>query len=118
LGGLASFVVLDWADSAQAGMLGGDIARAPQDVTDGGAFTMMAGEVVSGFQAWGDPTNWRDPGLGINRSPEGFGSPSPGAANFLFVDGSVRFIKDSIDLRVLKALATLTGGEAVSTAQY
>jgi prepilin-type processing-associated H-X9-DG protein len=99
-------------------VLGGDVTRAPKDVTDGGAFTFMAGEVASSFKAWGDPTNWRDPGLGINRSQEGFGSPFPGGANFLFVDGSVRFIQDSIDLRVLEALSTPRGGEAVSAAQY
>jgi prepilin-type processing-associated H-X9-DG protein len=78
----------------------------------------MGGEVVSHFKAWGDPTNWRDPALGINRSLSGFGSPAPGGANFLMVDGSVRFLKDNIDLRVLKALSTPAGGEKVSSDEY
>ena len=38
----------------------------------------MAGEVAGDFKPWGDPTNWRDPALGINRSPEGFGGPLSG----------------------------------------
>jgi prepilin-type processing-associated H-X9-DG protein len=99
-------------------MLGGSVSRTLRDVSDGGSDTIMAGEVVSNFKPWGDPTNWRDPALGIDRSPHGFGSPSPGGANFLFVDGSVRFLKDRTDPSVLKALSTPAGGEKVSPAEY
>jgi prepilin-type processing-associated H-X9-DG protein len=99
-------------------LLGGDARWTMKDVTDGEANTVMAGQVVSRFKPWGDPTNWRDPALGINRSPEGFGSPFAGGANFLFVDGSVHFIKDTIDPRVLEALGTPKGGERVSSEQY
>jgi prepilin-type processing-associated H-X9-DG protein len=38
----------------------------------------------------------------------------PGGANVLLGDGSVRFIKDSIDLGVWRALGTCAGGEVVS----
>jgi prepilin-type processing-associated H-X9-DG protein len=99
-------------------MLGGDTRRAVKDVTDGTANTLMAGEVVSRFKPWGDPTNWRDPALGIDRSPDGFGSPFVGGANFLMVDGSVRFIKKTIAPGVLKGLSTPSGGEQVSSEQY
>src|SRR5262249_3875589 len=99
-------------------MLGGDASRSSHDVTDGGSSTLMAGEVVSRFKPWGDPTNWRDPPVGLNPSPDGFGRPFPGGANFMMVDGSVRFIKDSIDPRVLKALSTPRGGERISSEQY
>jgi prepilin-type processing-associated H-X9-DG protein len=37
-----------------------------------------------------------------------------GGANFLFADGSVRFLQTGIDIRVLAALATRAGGEVVS----
>lgn len=99
-------------------MLGGSVPKIIQSVTDGTSNTIMAGEVVSNFKAWGDPTNWRDPSLGINRSHYGFGSVAPGGANFLFVDGSVHFLKNTIDPHVLKAVSTPAGGEAVSTDQY
>jgi prepilin-type processing-associated H-X9-DG protein len=99
-------------------MLGGAASRTLRDVSDGESTTIMVGEVVSNFKPWGDPTNWRDPALGINRSPDGFGSPSPGGANFLFIDGSVRFLKDRIDPRVLKAISTPAGGEKVSLDEY
>ncbi len=73
----------------------------------------MAGVVAGGFRRWDDPTHWRDPALGINRSPEGCGSRNPGGANFLFADGSVKFLKDTIDPGVIKALGTPAGGEVV-----
>lgn len=104
--------------AANVHVLGGDTPRAPKDVTDGESNTFMAGEVVSRFKPWGDPTNWRDPALGINKSPDGFGSPFPGGMNFSFVDGSVHFIKNTIDPKVLKALSTPKGGERISSDQY
>ncbi|QDT88499.1 DUF1559 family PulG-like putative transporter [Gimesia algae] len=80
---------------------------------EGASNTILAGEVNTGIKAWGDPTNFRDPNLGINASPQGFGSPYFGGAHFLLGDGSVRFISENIDPRTLKALATPDGNEPV-----
>lgn len=55
----------------------------------GSSNTILAGEVSSNFQAWGDPLNARDPRLGANGHPNGFGSPN-GRPQFLMLDGSVR----------------------------
>ena len=44
---------------------------------------------------------------------EAFRSDHVGGVNFAMVDGSVRFISDSIDQAVLKALATRAGGESI-----
>jgi prepilin-type processing-associated H-X9-DG protein len=103
--------------AGNAHVLGCDVPRTLADVKDGTASTLMAGEVVGDFKPWGYPANWRDPALGINRPPEGFGGPF-GGANFLFMDGSVRFLKDTIDPRVLKSLGTPAGGETVSSDSY
>ena len=45
-------------------------------------------------------------------------SRHPGGVNMLAGDGSVRFIKDSINLQVWRALGTRSGGEVVSADSY
>ena len=45
-------------------------------------------------------------------------SDHPGGSNYLFGDGSVRFLKTGIDLRVYRALGTRAGGEAIDAARY
>ncbi len=84
-------------------------------IPDGIASTIMAGEIVSHLPAWGNPANLRDPALGINRHPQGFGGPwkRKRGANMIFMDGSGRFINENIDLGVLEALSTPDGGENV-----
>jgi prepilin-type N-terminal cleavage/methylation domain-containing protein/prepilin-type processing-associated H-X9-DG protein len=42
----------------------------------------------------------------------------PGGANVVFADGSVRFLKESISIRVLAALVTRAGGEVVSASEF
>jgi prepilin-type processing-associated H-X9-DG protein len=42
----------------------------------------------------------------------------PGGVNVLFADGSVRYIKDSVDGFVWRSLGTVAGGEVVSADQY
>jgi prepilin-type processing-associated H-X9-DG protein len=49
---------------------------------------------------------------------EDYWSYHPGGVNFLFGDGSVRFIKNQISPRVYQALATRAGGEIVGSNDY
>jgi len=49
---------------------------------------------------------------------EDYRSRHPGGVNFLFGDGSVRFIKDTISEPIYQALATRAGGEIVSGDLY
>ena len=42
----------------------------------------------------------------------------PGGANVLFADGSVHFIKESIDPRTIVSLITRAAGEIISSDQY
>ena len=102
--------------AANGWVLGADNSFTIKEITDGTSNTIMAGEVRENFKPWGDPSNFRDPMLGINKSPNGFGGPyrNLDGANFLLVDGSVRFISDKVDPNVLKALSTPAGGENVS----
>lgn len=46
---------------------------------------------------------------------DGFGGPWPnGGTQFAMADGSVRLLRDDIDPKVLRALATPAGGEEVA----
>ncbi len=47
-----------------------------------------------------------------------FRSLHPGGANFLFGDGSVRFIKETIHPEAYMGLSTIAGGEVLSADQY
>jgi len=42
----------------------------------------------------------------------------PGGCNFLFGDGSIRFVKETINAQVFSNLATRAGGEVVSADQF
>lgn len=43
-----------------------------------------------------------------------FRSDHPGGVQFLFADGSVRFLSESVDLALYRGLSTIAGGEVVS----
>jgi prepilin-type processing-associated H-X9-DG protein len=69
------------------------------------------------------PPNWKgfDCGLGSSivdvpseHAVMSARSAHPGGANVLFGDGSVKFVKDSIDLRTWRAIGSRAGGETVS----
>jgi prepilin-type N-terminal cleavage/methylation domain-containing protein/prepilin-type processing-associated H-X9-DG protein len=45
-------------------------------------------------------------------------SNHPGGCNFAFADGSVRFIKDSVNMLTYQGLGTRNGGEVVSSDSY
>ena len=78
------------------------------------------------------PSSWLTSGLAINFGQLGFRSQHPGGINALFGDGSVRFIKETIDLGnlhlnpaagqgrlgVYRALSTRAGGETISADAY
>src|SRR5262245_933932 len=63
-----------------------------------------------------------DPAPGTATTPPqrlpNFRSAHPGTTNFLFGDGTVRTIKDSISNDVYQALSTMAGGEVISADSY
>jgi prepilin-type N-terminal cleavage/methylation domain-containing protein/prepilin-type processing-associated H-X9-DG protein len=86
-----------------------------QDMTDGTSNTFMVAEGK-------DPVPWTRPD-DIAVAPEELtrevvGSRHPGGFNAALCDGSVRFIKMSVNPLVFRALVTCNGGEVISAADY
>jgi hypothetical protein len=103
----AGFALSHYAGNVH--VLNGDRPLTFNDFTKGTSTTILAGEVNAGFQPWGYPLNCRDPGLGLNSSPRGFGSPDKSGVQFLMGDGSIRSFKTNLDPKVLRALSTPQG---------
>ena len=61
-----------------------------------------------------DPVDPAGPFIPFNHLA--FGSHHPGGANFLFADGSVRFLAEDTNLVLLRNLATIGGGETQEAA--
>jgi len=67
------------------------------------------------------PTDWLDPKClqAVRRLGEfAFRSFHPGGANFAFGDGSVKFLKQTVNTQTYMALGTRAGGEVISADAY
>ena len=85
-------------------------------ITDGTSNTIMLSE-SSEAVIWTKPDDLPfDPQA--KPSLYGAGSNHPGGCNCGFADGSVRFIKKSINTAVFKALITRAGGEVIAADQF
>ena len=62
--------------------------------------------------------SWREDGSWPVDLTGGFSSFHPGACNFLFCDGSVRLLKNSINSSVYRLLGNRADGEMISADQY
>lgn len=109
--GVGGLISLPDGSVAHAGVFDVNSETNRDDVTDGLSNTMIAGEVSNNYPAWGEPHNWRQIGKGLNRDPEGFGNSRHTGAMFLMADGSVRFLPNNTDPRVLEALSTRDGAD-------
>jgi prepilin-type N-terminal cleavage/methylation domain-containing protein/prepilin-type processing-associated H-X9-DG protein len=77
------------------------------------AFLQAASVIIAG-----DPFTWWTNPRVRELGQFGFRSMHPGGANFVFGDGSVKFLKDSINLPTYRALGTRGAGEVVSADAY
>jgi len=104
------------AKNPKAGMFAYDKPRTFPQITDGTSNTAMIAETNR-------VAPWAQGGPGTIRpltvepyinGPDGIGGVSVGGANIGMADGSVRFVSDKIDPKVMEAITTIAGGEAVN----
>jgi prepilin-type N-terminal cleavage/methylation domain-containing protein/prepilin-type processing-associated H-X9-DG protein len=89
---------------------------AQQACGNGGGYShMMTPNQMSCFYS---NDNGNPPSTRIDRTMVGAQSNHPGGVNVAFCDGSVKFIKDSINPGTWGALATMAGGEVISADSY
>ena len=101
----------DKAGLSHVGIFQRDEAVKRDEVTDGLSNTLIVGELPGSFPPWGDPENWRTTGRGINKDANGFGNATRTGATFLLGDGSVKFLSNKTDPKLLRKLSTRDGGE-------
>jgi prepilin-type N-terminal cleavage/methylation domain-containing protein/prepilin-type processing-associated H-X9-DG protein len=102
-------------------------------VTDGSSNTFMIGEQIRKVTRWNAwvggnasvgstavPLNYklRIPNVEDWTHQYTFRSQHPGGANFAMADGSVRFVKSTINFNVYQALSTRSQGEILSSDSY
>lgn len=104
----------------RAGVLGYDRRTRPADIKDGLSNTLVVAETGVGNGPWtaGGASTLR--GLDQGRRPyvgrgRQFGGTHGGGVMATFADGSVRFLRETIDPETLEALATAAGGERLPT---
>jgi prepilin-type N-terminal cleavage/methylation domain-containing protein/prepilin-type processing-associated H-X9-DG protein len=132
-----------WIDPAgnYEGALTQDRLVGVAEITDGTTNTLLMAEAAGRPKLWqagrlatgrySDGAAWAAPGLLLGRgsTPDGVEQPGrcavnctnhrdvysfhPGGANVLMADGSVRFLKAGIDIRVFARLVTRAGAEVV-----
>jgi prepilin-type N-terminal cleavage/methylation domain-containing protein/prepilin-type processing-associated H-X9-DG protein len=113
--------------------LGQEVGEPPDVWTDGGGWARPATDVTlnglteDGVSSPGPcpmncangeiTTTYPDPYFGVNGNGDIY-SFHTGGANFLFGDGSVRFLSETIDIRVLARLVTRAGDEVINGSDY
>lgn len=88
------------------------------EVRDGLTHTLIIAEDTAWPEGqWINGRNLFDQAFGINQAPKfenDIRSHHPGGANGLLAGGAVRFLTDQTELKIIAALCTRAGGEAVA----
>jgi hypothetical protein len=121
--GITSYAMLVGPHAASDGPTGRRLA----DITDGPDKTIMVVEVVGAGINWMEPRDLDvekmtfhivHPGEKPTRKVTDISSAHPTVANVLFCNGIVLSLPDDIDPKLLEAMTTIDGGEAVNLGDW
>jgi hypothetical protein len=87
------------------------------DIKDGASNTILFVETKNSGIYWAEPRDldFGDMSFRVNDpSRPGIGSNHSGGAFVVFADGTLRFVTDDVDPKIVEALTTINGGEDVS----
>ena len=109
-----------------------------RDITDGSSNTIGLGEIsydkFPRYRSWTRGPYWdngmallstkshewpinaaKDGSISLSFNDAGYGSNHPGGANFAFLDGSIRFFPETIDMNVYRGSASRAGSEVAES---
>ena len=90
--------------------------NSPANTTGAATAVINAGPFGSTQYSYGNTVGWvNDPTCTNSLGQFGFRSHHAGGANFLFGDGSVKFVKNTTNLSVYRAIGTISMGEFISS---
>jgi prepilin-type processing-associated H-X9-DG protein len=92
----------------------GPHSRKGSDFTDGTSNTIMLVEVADSGIGWAEPKDLEFDKIDFKingKKRPGIGSPHSGGTNIAMCDGSVRWVSDTMEPVMLKAMLTIDGGE-------
>ena len=113
-------------DTAYCMVVGNDMIGVPDGkgisyykITDGTSNTILLVERKTPV-CWMEPTDvlQEHAYLGVNKHEQGIGSEHEGGVMVGFADGSQCLMKETIDLKILKAVLTRAGGESYEWNKY
>ncbi|MCA9031736.1 MAG: DUF1559 domain-containing protein [Planctomycetaceae bacterium] len=89
--------------------------RGIRDITDGTSNTVMFAEADGNLGPWTSAKGAIRPltQQPYIHGPDGIGGHHAGGVNMALCDGSVRFVSENIDPKVMEALTTIAGGENI-----
>lgn len=94
-------------------VLGDGKCHAIPDITDGTSNTVMVVEATQLGIPWSQPKDIDEKTFTRVGDPNGMSSNHVGGVHVLLADGSVRFISNNVDPKIMKQLITRDGGEEI-----